>query len=106
MIICTLNPISKTNVTDKNTKQVNEIKQLKLKQSTQKKSYMETQTRVRSKILSIANKCYDNPETDLCCNYWLYLNNVEETLDIFDKKKEKSIDFEKIKNEEQRWDVI
>lgn len=106
MIICTLNPISKTNVTDENTKQVSEIKELKHKQSIQKKLYMETQTRVRSKILSIANKCYDNPEADLCCNYWSYLNNVEKMLDIFEKPKNKPIEFEKFKNKEQRWDVI
>lgn len=99
MIICNLNPVSKTNITNK----TNEIKDIKHKQSV--KSHMEKQTRVRSKILSISNKCYDNPEAEFCCNYWLYIDNIETVLENFEKKG-KLTDFEKFKNEQQRWDVI
>ena len=104
MIICNLNPVSKTSITKKNTNKTNEIKDVKYKQVVNK-SHMETQTRVRSKIVSISNKCYENPEADLCCNYWLYIDNIEKVLERFEKKG-KLIDFEKFKNEEQRWDVI
>ena len=104
MIICRYNPVSKANISKKNTIKTNEIKDIKHKQVVNK-SHMETQTRVRSKILSISNTCYENPEADLCCNYWLYIDNIETVLERFEKKR-KLIDFEKIKNEEQRWDVI
>ena len=65
---------------------------------------MAKQSRVREQIVSLSNKCYDNPDLEICNIYWSYLDNVEMVLDkhetLISKRSKPS------KSKEGRWDVI
>ena len=65
---------------------------------------MAKQCRIREKIVLLSNKCYDNPDLEICDIYWSYLDNVDMVLDkhetMISKKSKPS------KSKECRWDVI
>ena len=65
---------------------------------------MAKQCRVREKIVLLSNKCYDNPDLEICDIYWSYLDNVEMVLDkhetLISKKSKPN------NSKEGRWDVI
>ena len=94
-----VSPSKKNNTDDK----INEIMKKK-KMKMIKVNNMATQTRVREKIVLLSNKCYDNPDLEICDIYWSYLNNIELVLNKHEtliNKKSKSN-----KSKEGRWDVI
>ena len=95
-----ISPPTKNNNTDDKTNEIMKMKKMKMI----KVNNMATQTRVREKIVLLSNKCYDNPDLEICDIYWSYLNNVELVLNKHEtliNKKSKSN-----KSKEGRWDVI
>ena len=94
-----VSPSKKNNTDDK----INEIMKKK-KTKMIKIANMTTQTRVREKIVLLSNKCYDQPDLEICDIYWSYLNNVELVLNKHEKMINKKINGSNSDNE--RWDVI
>lgn len=90
----------KNNNTDDKTNEIMKMKKMKMI----KIANMTTQTRIREKIVLLSNKCYDQPDLEICDIYWSYLNNVEMVLNKHEKMINKKIKDGNSDNE--RWDVI